>query len=260
MPTVTLYPRAVGCNSAWTVGAGSRPTCVATNDGDGSYIFTNTSARIDSYILDLLPAAAVTVSQVDVHFVGRYGSGAPAPTIAVYQALTGCATSNEGASQTMGAGYADYVATNTTRPGGGAWSVADVNGASFGVKYTGLTGDGQGLVTQIYANVTYATAAPTAPSGLIATVISAAEIDLSWTDNSTDETGFKIYRCSGGGCTPSVLLTTTAAGVVTYADTGLAGGTTYNYFVKATNASGDSAASNTVSATTLVGDTILLMI
>ncbi|MDM8559296.1 hypothetical protein [Candidatus Parabeggiatoa sp. HSG14] len=87
---------------------------------------------------------------------------------------------------------------------------------------------------------------PAAPTGLTATAISQTQINLSWTDNSgTDETGFKIERPAG------TLITTTAADVISYSNTGLTCGTTYTYQVKAThNVNGDSAATNVASATT----------
>lgn len=87
---------------------------------------------------------------------------------------------------------------------------------------------------------------PAAPSNLSATAQSSSSIALSWTDNSTNETGFKIY-CGG------VLITTTSANATSYTDTNLSASTSYSYYVKATNSSGDSSASNTASATTLSG-------
>src|SRR5439155_17551527 len=44
-----------------------------------------------------------------------------------------------------------------------------------------------------------ATTFPAAPSGLGATAASTTQIDLSWTDNSEGETGFKIERSDDGG-------------------------------------------------------------
>jgi len=37
-------------------------------------------------------------------------------------------------------------------------------------------------------------AAPEAPTGLAATVLSSTEIELTWQDNSTNESGFKVER------------------------------------------------------------------
>ncbi|HOM74744.1 MAG TPA: fibronectin type III domain-containing protein, partial [Fervidobacterium sp.] len=48
-----------------------------------------------------------------------------------------------------------------------------------------------------YSNVASATttmAAPEAPTGLAATVLSSTEIELTWQDNSTNESGFKVER------------------------------------------------------------------
>jgi beta-lactamase superfamily II metal-dependent hydrolase/transcriptional regulator CtsR len=90
--------------------------------------------------------------------------------------------------------------------------------------------------------------APAAPSGLTATAVSTSRIDLGWSDNSTDEDGFRIERRSGGGSFAEIA--TVAAGVTTFSSTGLAAGTLYEYRVRAYNAAGASAYSNTASATT----------
>jgi hypothetical protein len=92
---------------------------------------------------------------------------------------------------------------------------------------------------------------PTAPSGLSATATSSSQINLAWTDNSNNEDGFKIERCQGAGCSSFAQIATVGAGVTSYPDTGLAAATSYSYRVRAYNAGGDSAYSNTASATTL---------
>jgi parallel beta-helix repeat protein len=88
-----------------------------------------------------------------------------------------------------------------------------------------------------------------APSGLAATAISSVRVDLSWTDNSSDETGFKIERKTGEGGTYAQIATR-SANVTTYSNTGLTQNTIYYYRVRAYNASGDSAFSNEAAATT----------
>jgi hypothetical protein len=85
--------------------------------------------------------------------------------------------------------------------------------------------------------------APAAPSNLAATSVSREQINLAWTDNSGDEDGFKIYR-------DGVYIGQVGANVTAYQDSGRQCGTSYAYTVRATNAAGDSAASNTASATT----------
>ncbi|MDN5203083.1 DUF1593 domain-containing protein [Fulvivirgaceae bacterium BMA10] len=88
----------------------------------------------------------------------------------------------------------------------------------------------------------------TAPGSLTGTVASATQIDLSWVDESSAETGFEIER-SVGDNSSFTLLTTTAANAISYNDTGLTSGTTYYYRVRAVDASTQSAYSNEASAT-----------
>lgn len=89
----------------------------------------------------------------------------------------------------------------------------------------------------------------TAPSSLKATAVSSSQIDLSWKDNSNDETGFKVERKSSTSGSYSQISTVAAKGT-SYSDTGLSASTTYSYRVKAYGASGDSNYSNEASATT----------
>jgi rhamnogalacturonan endolyase len=89
---------------------------------------------------------------------------------------------------------------------------------------------------------------PAAPSSLTATAVSSSRIDLSWTDDSSDEDGFKIERSTDG--TSFTQIATVGANVTTYSDTGLSASTTYYYRVRAHNSAGDSSYSNTANATT----------
>ena len=93
---------------------------------------------------------------------------------------------------------------------------------------------------------------PTAPSGLSATAASSSQINLSWTDNSDNESGFKVYGNSADSNWDSsaTLITTTSADATSYPNTGLSASTAYYYRLKATNASGDSNWTSTASATT----------
>ncbi len=95
------------------------------------------------------------------------------------------------------------------------------------------------------------TCAPAAPSGLAALPASPSEIDLSWTDNSSNETGFLIERSPDGSTWSS--LTTVGSNVTSYANTGLSSSTTHYYRVSAFSGAGSSPASNTATATTSGG-------
>jgi hypothetical protein len=87
---------------------------------------------------------------------------------------------------------------------------------------------------------------PNSPSHLEAVSASTGRINLSWTDNSSNETAFRVYRKVGSGAWS--LLHTVAADNSDYADTTATGNpstTSYSYYVKACNSSGCSPATNT---------------
>lgn len=92
---------------------------------------------------------------------------------------------------------------------------------------------------------------PAAPSGLIATGVSRTQINLSWTDNSNNESGFRIERCKNPNCTNYVQIVQVGANVTTFADTALTKNTTYRYRVRAFNAGGNSAYSTPTTGKTL---------
>ncbi len=91
---------------------------------------------------------------------------------------------------------------------------------------------------------------PVAPSGLKAVPVGTDRIQLSWNDDSTDETGFVIERSLNetGGWAP---VQTVAAGVTDYLDTSLTTKTRYYYRVASVNAAGGSPWSNTTAAVTV---------
>ncbi|HEX8618570.1 MAG TPA: fibronectin type III domain-containing protein [Thermoanaerobaculia bacterium] len=91
---------------------------------------------------------------------------------------------------------------------------------------------------------------PVAPSGLTAAAASTTQINLAWTDNSANEDGFRIERCTGTGCTSFTQVAQVGAGVRTFSNTGLAAGTVYRFRVRSYNSAGASAASNEAQATT----------
>ena len=80
--------------------------------------------------------------------------------------------------------------------------------------------------------------------------MSASQINLTWSDNAANETGFVIERCQGAGCNNFAVLTPVGANTTSYSNTGLAASTSYSYRVAATNGAGTSPYSNTASATT----------
>ncbi len=90
--------------------------------------------------------------------------------------------------------------------------------------------------------------APNAPSSLSASAGSSSSASVRWSDNSSDETGFKLER-SGNGVDFSEIATL-GAGTTSFNDGGLSARTTYYYRVRAYNSAGNSGYSNTGSVTT----------
>lgn len=89
---------------------------------------------------------------------------------------------------------------------------------------------------------------PARPTGLSATIVNSGRIDLSWTDTSTNETGFKIDRKTGGSG-GFVMVAQVSSGVTTASDLGLSANVAYTYRVRASNPSGNSDPSEEVSVT-----------
>ncbi|MFZ1530367.1 MAG: LamG-like jellyroll fold domain-containing protein, partial [Ferruginibacter sp.] len=92
---------------------------------------------------------------------------------------------------------------------------------------------------------------PAAPSALNATAASNSEIQLSWTDNANNETGFEIEQSTTGPGGSFSLIATVGANISSYNNTGLSAGTNFCYRVRAIKGTTVSAYTNTACATTL---------
>ncbi len=90
--------------------------------------------------------------------------------------------------------------------------------------------------------------APSAPSGLTASLISPSECVLSWTDQSSDETSFRIEWHGAGALFHE--MDSVAANVTSARIGSLTADTTYTFRVRARNDTGDSAYTNEANVTT----------
>src|SRR5262249_18100795 len=95
---------------------------------------------------------------------------------------------------------------------------------------------------------------PSAPSNLSSSIISSTQIDLSWSDNSNNEDGFQLQRCTGtlASCPDANFQQIAQLGpnVTSFNNAGLQVQTIYTYRVRAFNSAGSSTNSNSVEATT----------
>lgn len=123
----------------------------------------------------------------------------------------------------------------------------DVTDGSLSIEFSDAGGsDSDWVVTRM--SLTRNADTP-APSALLASETGSYSIDLSWIDNSENETGFGIQRKTGSGGTWATIHTTAAA-VTSYSDSELTHDTTYFYRVFAVGAYFDSDFTAESSATT----------
>ena len=129
------------------------------------------------------------------------------------------------------------------------WSMSSFNGPTESTTRSG---------SLFFQTGTPPASPPNAPTNLTG-VTGFASATLTWTDNSTNEDGFRIERAPGGAAT-FTQIASTGPGVATYTDQGLTGGLSYVYRVRAYNTVGNSGYTNstTVQIPVTGGPTIAL--
>ncbi len=90
-------------------------------------------------------------------------------------------------------------------------------------------------------------AVPAAPSNFTAAAASPTTVNLAWTDNAANETGFRIERLVANTLAQII---TVPANTTSFTNTGLSPVTAYTYRIRAFNGNGYSAYANTVQVTT----------
>jgi len=133
-------------------------------------------------------------------------------------------------------------------------------GLTAGTEYCYRVRAFRGADQSTYSNVQCATTdappppppppPPSSPTGLGAAATASDRIDLTWTDNATDEDGFSLERRLGQTGAFSEV-GQSGVDATSFADPGLAASTEYCYRVRAFNAGGYSTYSNIACATTL---------
>ena len=86
-------------------------------------------------------------------------------------------------------------------------------------------------------------APPGTPSGLAVTTLSSSQLKLTWTDNASNELGFRIER-STSNTGPFNEITIVSANVGSFTDSGLQANKAYYYRVRSYHGAGVSAYSN----------------
>lgn len=150
-------------------------------------------------------------------------------------------------STTSGSGF---VTVTTTAANAISFSDAGLNGSTtYYYRIKAVTASASSAYTGEVSATTSVPTTPAAPTDLLATAASSTAVNLTWTDNSNNETGFKIERSlvSGTGFT---VIATAAANAASYIDATVVSNKTYFYRIRAANAVGNSAYTAEKSVTT----------
>lgn len=123
----------------------------------------------------------------------------------------------------------------------------------FGNTFSSNGGWTRGAIAYLSGGVV-----PNPPSGLTVTPVNTGELLISWTDNSSNETGFKLERSSTGGGSGFTEIIQLAANTTSYNNVGLTSGTTYHYRIRAFNGIGNSSYSSEANGTTGTKPPIIL--
>jgi len=256
-----------GSAPGWTVGnsggsANWSITNTAGQTGTGSAWVNLYNTNISTNSLYLYPPIANLQGYTSASFqfyVAYTTYNADYATLSL-EASTNCGSSYSTVWTKTGTALSTTTPTSTTSnwtPTAAQWRVENVDVSS-------LIGNGSVLfrfkLTDNFSNNIYidnvnisgvASAPPTTPSGLTATAISSSQINLSWTDNASNETAYKVERSPDGTTGWTEIVGNLPAGTTSYSNTGLSASTTYHYRVRASNAGGNSGYSNVANATTL---------
>jgi fibronectin type 3 domain-containing protein len=150
----------------------------------------------------------------------------------------------------------------------GATRLASINSAPYSFSWNSVPAgtyqlsavalDTSGANTRsAIATVTVTPGIPPAPTALAAAPTETT-VRLTWSHSGTDESGFRVYRASGGTFS---LVATLAANSIEHTDLNLTPGTAYTYRVAAFNTAGTSAAAeisvNTLSLTPSIPQNVI---
>ncbi|HWW92231.1 MAG TPA: Ig-like domain-containing protein [Vicinamibacteria bacterium] len=246
--------------ATWTTGAGTGWTSrvITSPDGDiaedrvvsavGSYKATAPLGSSGPWIMQLVAFKAISSAPPPAPTAPTNLAAAAAGTAQINLSWTNTSTSQTGVKIERSTDNVTF--TQITVAGASAVSYSDTGLTAsttyfYRARATNSSGDSP------YSNTASATTQsppPTAPTNLAATAAGTAQINLSWTNTSTTQTGVKIERSIDN--VTFTQITVAGATAASYSDTGLSASTTYFYRVRATSSSGDSPYSNTASATT----------
>lgn len=246
--TGSLLPSSNGTYLQWTQKTGTthytmvdETTCNGTTD----YNSTNIVGNRDSYGVSItsIPSGS-TITAIEITpCASRNRRGNGSATMNVFYRFNGVDNVDAGNYSLTGTTPMQLAATTFS-------GLSHIRGSTSTLQIGAILSAGTkgARLSRIAAVVTYTPL--TAPSNLNATNVSGSQNDLSWTDNSSNEDGFKVESSLNNEFGPFSQVAATSANVVLYNNTGLTADQTYYYRVRSFNSGGNSGYSNTTHAIT----------
>lgn len=123
-------------------------------------------------------------------------------------------------------------------------------GGGSAVLTTSWKSDGLGIAksqipdSAFIENTTLGGNPPAVPGAIVATAVSYNKVNIHWTDSSSNESGFEVYRSTVAGG-PWQIIGTTGSNVTTFIDSTVSPSSIYYYQVQAINQYGESGFSTT---------------
>lgn len=248
--TGNLLPISDGTYADWTPKSGATHYVMvdeSTCNGTSDYNYTNTVGARDSYGINLSSVSnGSTITSIEVTPCASNNKGGQSnSTMDVFYRFDGADSADAGSYSLSGTTPIQLSATTFS-------SLSLVNGPSSSLEVGAVLSSGSKGVrlSRIAVVITYTPLA--SPSNLNAVNVSASQNDLAWSDNSSNELGFRIDRSVNSGVGPWSEIATTTADASSYNDTGLDSDQTYYYRVRAFNSGGNSGYTNLDYAITAV--------
>lgn len=133
-----IYPSGNGNSSQFAGSDGNSTDNYALVDetaqnGDTDYVESGTVGNKDTYAFGDLASASGTVFGLGLYPILKK-TDAGSRSVCSIARLGG--TEVDSADKVLGSSYAPYPDIRETKPGGGAWTITDINNAEFGIKVT----------------------------------------------------------------------------------------------------------------------------
>jgi fibronectin type 3 domain-containing protein len=201
-----------------------------TVQGGITYTYFVYATNASGTSLASTPLQVITPSTAPSGLAGTAGNGQVSLT---WAGSTGASSYN--IYESAGSGYSNITSTSATSD---TFSVP-ANGIPYSFEVSAVDAAGESPLSAAFTPI------PAAPSGLEVNSVTANSVSLSW-NASTEAGGYRVLNE-----TTNTYNTISSGTTTSFTDTTVQPGTTYAFVVYGTNGSGTSAASGSVTATTL---------